>query len=115
MIIFKQSINKIFGDILGMDSYAMSQFYTHSYFIVLILALLETPLTLVKKMETLKLMALSGQQVSSVINPVGGTKTFPIDWFKAAAAVPNILLALSYQMNFFPIFKGMRKASDSSS
>jgi amino acid permease len=50
-----------------------------------------------------------------VINPVGGTKTFPIDWFKAAAAVPNILLALSYQMNFFPIFKGMRKASDSSS
>ena len=40
-------------------------------------------------------------------------KTFPTDWFKAAAAVPNVLLALSYQMNFFPIFKGMRKVSDS--
>jgi amino acid permease len=37
----------------------------------------------------------------------------PTDWFKAAAAVPNVLLALSYQMNFFPIFKGMRKANDS--
>lgn len=27
--------------------------------------------------------------------------------------MPNVLLALSYQMNFFPIFKGMRKANDS--
>lgn len=26
--------------------------------------------------------------------------------------MPNVLLALSYQMNFFPVFKGMRKASD---
>ena len=40
-------------------------------------------------------------------------KAFPTEWFKAAAAVPNVLLALSYQMNIFPIYKGMRKASDS--
>lgn len=46
-------------------------------------------------------------------NPAGGMKAFPTDWFKAAAAVPNVILALSYQMNFFPVFKGMRKASDS--
>ena len=43
----------------------------------------------------------------------GGMKAFPTEWFKAAAAVPNVLLALSYQMNIFPIYKGMRKASDS--
>jgi len=48
----------------------------------------------------------------SVNNPVGGMRMFPNDWFKAAAAVPNVLLALSYQMNFFPVFKGMRVPSD---
>ena len=31
---------------------------------------------------------------------------FPRDWGKAIAALPNIMLALAYQMNFFPIFKG---------
>lgn len=45
--------------------------------------------------------------------PVGNMKMFPDDWFLAAAAVPNILLALSYQMNFFPIYKGMRDVTDS--
>jgi len=39
-------------------------------------------------------------------------KLFPEDWFGAIAAIPNIFLALSYQMNFFPVFKGMRNASD---
>mgnify|MGYP000527760246 CR=1 FL=1 len=37
---------------------------------------------------------------------------FPTNWFKAAAAVPNILLALSYQVNLFPVFKGMKKVND---
>ena len=37
---------------------------------------------------------------------------FPEKWFGAAAAVPNILLALAYQMNFFPIFKGMKNVTD---
>lgn len=31
---------------------------------------------------------------------------FPTDWMKVAAATPNIMLALAFQMNFFPIFKG---------
>lgn len=33
-------------------------------------------------------------------------KPFPSDWFKVATVIPNIMLALSFQMNFFPIFKG---------
>ena len=37
---------------------------------------------------------------------------FPDNWLLAAATVPNILLAFSYQMNFFPIFKGMKDAND---
>jgi amino acid permease len=37
---------------------------------------------------------------------------FPQDWFKAIASIPNLILALSFQMNFFPVYKGMRKVSD---
>lgn len=44
--------------------------------------------------------------------PRGGMTMFPSDWFKAAAAIPNIMLALSYQMNLFPIFKGMKNVTD---
>ena len=38
---------------------------------------------------------------------------FPSQWFKAASAVPNIIFALSFQMNLFPVFKGMKNANDS--
>lgn len=34
------------------------------------------------------------------------------DPFKAIASIPNILLAFLYQMNFFPIYKGIRHGSD---
>lgn len=45
-------------------------------------------------------------------NPAGNMRAFPEDWLSAASAVPNLLLALSYQMNFFPIFKGMKNVTD---
>jgi amino acid permease len=32
---------------------------------------------------------------------------FPRDWWKVAAVIPNIMLALAYHMNFFPIYKGI--------
>ena len=38
---------------------------------------------------------------------------FPSNWLAAAAAVPNILLSICFQINFFPIFKGMKDANDS--
>ena len=37
---------------------------------------------------------------------------FPPNWFKACAAVPNLMLALSYQVNLFPIYKGMKDVND---
>ena len=37
---------------------------------------------------------------------------FPPNWFKACSAVPNLMLALSYQVNMFPIYKGMRNVTD---
>ena len=37
---------------------------------------------------------------------------FPTNWFKACAAVPNLMLALSYQVNMFPIYKGMKNVTD---
>ena len=45
-------------------------------------------------------------------NPVGNMRTFPGNWLLAFANIPNSILALSYQMNFFPIFKGMKNPSD---
>jgi amino acid permease len=38
---------------------------------------------------------------------------FPNHWFKAASAVPNIIFAISFQINLFPVFKGMKNANDS--
>ena len=95
------------------------------------MALFETPPTLVSKMEKLKFLALTGVTgicifiISFVIffifavadenpdnNPVGNMNMFPNDWFKAASSVPNLMLALSYQVNMFPIYKGMRNVTD---
>jgi len=96
--------------------------------IVIVIAFIEVPFTLVKKIEKLKFMALIGvigitafiiTFVFYYIITVTDNNTvthemdlFPSDWFSAAAAIPNILMALSYQMNFFPIFKGMKNTND---
>jgi len=37
---------------------------------------------------------------------------FPTNWFKAAAAIPNIILAFAYHMSFFPIYKGLKNSND---
>lgn len=110
----------------------LDYFFTQEVFLVLFIALLESPLTLVSKMEKLKFMAMTGVagivvfMVSFCIffvvaaldenpanNPVGEMNMFPESWFSAAAAVPNLMLALSYQVNFFPIYKGMKNVTDS--
>lgn len=33
-------------------------------------------------------------------------KPFPTDWMKVATSIPKIMLALTFQINFFPIYKG---------
>ena len=96
------------------------------------MALLEAPVILLKKIEGLRFLALAGaigilvfivsfvgffvQSASSgdpSDQPAGDMRLLPRDWFKAAAAVPNIIGALAYQTNMFPIFKGMEKPGDS--
>jgi len=83
-------------------------------------------------MEKLKFMALSGVTgilvfmttfvifyITSVLdsnpfnNPAGEMRSLPQNWFKACAVVPNVIFALGFQTNFFPIYKGMKKANDS--
>ena len=39
-------------------------------------------------------------------------KMFPEDWLDAASAMVNIVFAFNFQMNFFPIFKGLKNPSD---
>lgn len=82
-------------------------------------------------MEKLKFMALSGVVgiclfmicfviffiTASVgddpnLQPAGNMRAFPEDGLSAIASVPNLLLALNYQMNLFPIFKGMKNVTD---
>lgn len=64
MIIFKQSIRKIMKDVSG-NSDIMDDFFTQKYFIVIAMACLESPLTLVSKIEKLKMMAFMG--VSGIV------------------------------------------------
>lgn len=45
-------------------------------------------------------------------NPKGSMRMFPDNWFQAAATVPNVLLSVGFQLNFFPIFKGMKNVTD---
>ena len=37
---------------------------------------------------------------------------FPVNAFDAISSIPNILLAFLYQMNFFPIYKGLEGSTD---
>lgn len=37
---------------------------------------------------------------------------FPQDWLKFSAVIPNVILSLTIQPNFFPIYKGMRRSND---
>jgi len=37
---------------------------------------------------------------------------FPQDWLKFSAVIPNVLLSLTFQANFFPIYKGMKNSND---
>jgi amino acid permease len=94
----------------------------------LVIAGLEIPSILIKKIEGLKFMAFIG--VSGILVFMGTfviyyfitasdagpsirtMNTFPEDWFGAISSIPNLILALGFQMNFFPVYKGMRKASD---
>lgn len=37
---------------------------------------------------------------------------FPHNWLKYSTVMPNVLLSLTIQPNFFPIYKGMRRSND---
>ena len=94
-------------------------------------AIAEIPFVLVSKIQKLKFLALGGAVCIIIFmavfvllvvvaaadsnpdnNPAGDMRILPDNWLLAAATVPNVLLALSYQMNFFPIYKGMKDVSD---
>ena len=94
-MIFKSTIRKILEDYLK-DDPILDQFYLSTYFLVLIMALLEIPLIMVTKIEKLKFMAFAGVggilifMITMVIffitatldtnpdnNPAGGMEMFP--------------------------------------
>lgn len=128
IIIFKDSISEIFKNVLPKD--VLDEWYTSRTFIALAIAVLEIPSILVKKIERLKFMAFIG--VAGILVFMGtfvihyvltasekdildgrAMNTFPDDWFGAISSIPNLILALGFQMNIFPIYKGMRRVNDS--
>ena len=48
--------------------------------------------------------------IDSKLGP--GIRPAPEDAIKAVSSIPNILLAFLYQMNFFPIYKGLKDSTD---
>lgn len=127
MTILKASIRQLLIDVIGGS--VSNQFYTQKWFIILVLAICELPLTLVTKIQRLRYFAFAGVSgISTFIlflfvhyviersNGRGGDfaalSAFPKDWYEVATVIPNLLLALTFHNNFFPIFKGMRQSND---
>jgi amino acid permease len=126
--------SQIFGssivDILILQGlYQPNAFYTQRWFVSLLLLLL-IPIVLLKKIQSLKYFTVIGITAISTFlimvfvdlaftNQARGyspSNTFyafnpTFNFFKAFSTVPNVLLAFTYQINFFPIFKGLRRPS----
>lgn len=124
VLIIKKAVNRIFEGFIAPET-RDGNFFLSEFFVALVVALLESPFTMVNKIEKLKILAFVG---------VSGITTFvliltivffilmgesPRDWscspdmvafankpLEMAVVIPNMLLALAYSMNFFPIFKG---------
>ena len=98
---------------------------------IIIVVLAEIPFTLVRKIEKLKFMALLGVigififvitfvfyyaillgDSDQNIPKFSDLRMFPGSALEALGAIPIIILALSYHMNFFPVFKGMKNSND---
>ena len=95
---------------------------------MLIIAAIELPLTLFKKIEKLKIFSFLGVAgivlfmvcivIHYIIKRADGYDVpemdwWPHDWIHAFGVMPNIILAYAFQMNYFPIYKGMKNTNDS--
>ena len=96
--------------------------------ILLIVAFSQFPLTLLNKIEKLKTFSLIGVLGIAVFiftflvyfiikiadnEGIRELSMLPDDWYKAIATIPNIFFSLTFQTNFFPIFKGLKQSCDS--
>lgn len=126
-ILIKSSIKNIAQEVSG-DPNITDNFYLSSWFIIIIVGLIEFPLVLIKKIEKLRIFSFIGVTgvlvfavgiivlyINKKIDGFPGMhlEPFPRDWFAAASALANIIFAFDFQTNFFPIFKGLKDASDS--
>jgi amino acid permease len=126
-ILIKSSIRNIAREVSG-DPNITDNFYCSEWFIVVVVGLILFPLVLIKKIERLRVFSFIGVggvivfavaiivlYIAKRIDGFPGMtmQPFPRDWFGAASAVANIIFAFNFQMNFFPIFKGLKDASDS--
>ena len=126
LTIFKETFEKIIDEFWEghPDSWYLRQWFITG----ICLSIVMIPFVLVNKIQKLKYLALIGvgaiscYVVSLIINFIKLTvidgelgpniRAFPEDGVAAISSIPNILLAFLYQMNFFPIYKGMEGSND---
>lgn len=125
-ILIKSSLRKIAAEVSG-DPSILDNFYLTEWFIVILVGVIEFPLVLIKKIESLRIFAFIGV-VGIIIFIIGvvaiyvtskiedytffAMNSFPENWFTAASSAVNIVLAFDFQTNFFPIYKSMKDVND---
>jgi amino acid permease len=95
--------------------------------ILIIVAFIQFPITMLNKIEKLRIFSFMGVsgitvfiltflvyysiEVSKAV-AFRSMELMPDDWNIAIATIPNILFSLTFQSNFFPIFKGLESSND---
>lgn len=105
----------------------MDSFFTSEYMILIVVAVIQIPITMLNKIEKLRIFSFFGVSGITVFIlaflvyyfieiskgvAIRNMELMPDDWNKAIATIPNIIFSLAFQSNFFPIFKGLEASND---
>ena len=124
LLIFKTTLKHIIDSYIPEDkSWIKDEFYTSTYLIVIVIAICEIPLVMVKKIEKLKygtFIGVSGVSVFTLsLIIIFFMKMSEKGWgchkgcvpvndnaWEIISVIPNFICAFGYHPNLFPIFKG---------
>jgi amino acid permease len=95
--------------------------------VLVVVAIIQFPITMLNKIEKLRIFSFLGVsgitvfiltflvyyfvEISKGVT-IRKMEIMPDDWNKAIATIPNIIFSLTFQSNFFPIFKGLESSND---
>jgi amino acid permease len=127
LIIFGQVTNKL-AIAAGANN---EHFYFQQWFLIIVVSMIMLPFIFTKSMNSLKslsFLAVSGICIFSVITIYNFIKTcaegnydgstinfFPssdLNFATALSSVPSVILAFTFQFNFFPVYKSLNNPTD---